>query len=59
MYTDIVPALQKIDSGLKVPDCYLADDDKGIMVMENLRKKDFYMGDKIKGKIVNEKRRNG
>ena len=51
MYTDIVPELQKYDKGLKVPEVYVADYDEGIMIMENLREKDFYMGDKINGRM--------
>ena len=49
MYSDIVPALRKFDQQLVVPATYLADPEEGIMIMENLKLQDFYMGDKIKG----------
>lgn len=33
-----------------VPQCYFADDDVGVLIMEDLRLKGYTVGDKKKGK---------
>ena len=32
-----------------IPDCYYADDDVGVLIMEDLRLKGYTIGDKVKG----------
>ena len=49
MYTDLIPKLSRLDSALSCPKTYFADNEEGIIVMENLKKKDFYIIDKQTG----------
>ena len=47
MYAKIVPELRKLNNGLTVPVVFY-DDDK-VMVMENLKLKEYYLKDKAIG----------
>ena len=50
MYADIAPKLQKLNGKLSTPRTYFADVDNGIMVMENLKLKEYNLKDKVEGK---------
>ena len=49
MYTDLVPKLQAIEPEISAPMTFYADNEEGVMVMENLKKMNYYIIDKQKG----------
>ena len=49
MYTDLVPKLHELESRISTPKTFFADEEEGIMIMENLKKMDFYIINKETG----------
>ena len=49
MYSDLIPKLQKLEPRLSAPKTFFADHEEGIIIMENLKKKGYYIIDKQKG----------
>ena len=54
MYTEIVPALNKMIEDpshyITVPKSFYSDSENGILVMDNLKKKNYFMIDKVVGR---------
>jgi hypothetical protein len=49
MYSIILPALSAMDPTITAPKCYYADDEAGVIIMENLKISGFDIADKTKG----------
>ena len=53
LYEDILPALIRFTGGeISVPDTFYGDSDSGVLFMENLRRKGYFMVDKSVGECA-------